>query len=194
VGPLLFIVVYTVLGALRPGYSAWRQAVSDLGLGPNAWILNSSGLVCAALMIASVGAFSRRLRGDVSGVLRSISSFLLVLPPIGLAAASIFTEARATVRIHWLLGGTLLFRGPALAFVFSGLVLCGSPRWRKWGIASLIAGLGEFAMWSAFSRNSPLAPLHLGLGVTERAVVIWILGWYVLGSLQLVRSTNDRAA
>jgi hypothetical membrane protein len=194
VGPLLFIGVYTILGALRPGYSAFRQAVSDLGVGPNAWILNDSGLACAVLMIASVMAFYRRLRGDVIGILRWISAVLLTLPPIGLAVAGIFTEARATVRIHWLVGGTLLFRSPAVAFLFAGLALCSSSRWRKWGIVSLIAGFGELAMWTAFSRNSPLASLHLGLGFTERAIVIWIFGWYVLGSLQLVRDRKHAAA
>jgi hypothetical membrane protein len=185
-GPLLFIGAFTVMGALRPGYSAIHQAVSDLGVGSHSWVLNDSGLVCAALMIVSVTEFWRALRGYVAAPLRWISAVLLVLPPIGLAVACLFTEARATVRIHWLLGGTLLFRAPVVAFLFTALVLFSTPRLRAWSIGALVAGLGNLPMWAAFSRKSPLASAHL-LGLTERIIVIWILGWYVIGSLQLAR-------
>lgn len=34
VGPPLFILVFTLAGWLRPGYSALRQEVSALGVGP----------------------------------------------------------------------------------------------------------------------------------------------------------------
>jgi hypothetical membrane protein len=186
VGPLLFIGVFTVMGALRPGYSALHQAVSDLGVGPNSWIVNGSGLVCAALMIASVTESFRALRGYVAGLLRCTSAILLVLPPIGLAVACVFTEARATVRLHWLIGGTLLFRGPVVAFLFTALALRGSSRLQAWSTSALVAGLGNIPMWTAFSRKSPIASAHL-LGLTERIVVTWILGWYVIGSLQLAR-------
>src|SRR5213082_3059636 len=32
IGPLLFIIVFLIEGATRPGYSAWRHAVSQLSL------------------------------------------------------------------------------------------------------------------------------------------------------------------
>lgn len=36
---------------LRPGYSVVRQAVSDLGLGPNAWLQTTNFLVFGLLII-----------------------------------------------------------------------------------------------------------------------------------------------
>lgn len=38
VGPLLFIAVFLVEGATRPGYSAWRMYVSQLATGPGGWV------------------------------------------------------------------------------------------------------------------------------------------------------------
>jgi hypothetical membrane protein len=34
IGPLLFIAVFLIEGATRPGYSAWRNLVSQLATGP----------------------------------------------------------------------------------------------------------------------------------------------------------------
>jgi len=47
-GPFLFVLLFTAAGLLRPGYSAVRQPVSDLGVGPNAWLRppTSSSLAC----------------------------------------------------------------------------------------------------------------------------------------------------
>ena len=63
-GPLIFVVAFSVAGSLRPGYSAIHQAVSDLGVGPRAWLLNISLVVMGVLLIgccaASCGCSARR--------------------------------------------------------------------------------------------------------------------------------------
>ena len=38
IGPLLFIVVFLIEGAIRPDYSAWHNAVSSLSLGGQGWM------------------------------------------------------------------------------------------------------------------------------------------------------------
>src|SRR6266704_1657607 len=38
IGSLLFIIVFLIEGATRPGYSAWRHAVSQLCLGDQGWM------------------------------------------------------------------------------------------------------------------------------------------------------------
>jgi len=37
VGPLLFIVVFLIEGATRPGHGVWRNYVSDLALSDQGW-------------------------------------------------------------------------------------------------------------------------------------------------------------
>src|SRR5689334_15941007 len=51
VGPLLFILVFLVDGATRPGYSAWHHFVSSLSLGERGWVQIANFLVCGALVI-----------------------------------------------------------------------------------------------------------------------------------------------
>ena len=37
IGPVLFVLVFLVEGATRPGYSAWRNFVSQLSLSDQGW-------------------------------------------------------------------------------------------------------------------------------------------------------------
>jgi hypothetical membrane protein len=45
-GPVVYLVTFTVAGFLRPGYSPIHQAVSDLGVGSNPWLLNGPLSLC----------------------------------------------------------------------------------------------------------------------------------------------------
>jgi Protein of unknown function (DUF998) len=53
---VLFTAVYLVEGATRPGYDAWRQAISTLSLGPGGWIQQANfvtlGVVTLGLALA----------------------------------------------------------------------------------------------------------------------------------------------
>src|SRR6266436_5367625 len=61
VGPVLFVAAFTVGGIVRPGYSPIHQAVSDLGVGSNAWLLNVSLVLLGVLLIAFAMGFYRSL-------------------------------------------------------------------------------------------------------------------------------------
>jgi hypothetical membrane protein len=50
IGPLLFIVVFLIEGATRPGYSVWQDAVSALSLGQDGWMQITNFIVCGALV------------------------------------------------------------------------------------------------------------------------------------------------
>src|SRR5215470_5128121 len=52
VGPLLFIVVFLIEGATRPGYNAWRTDVSYLALSQQGWEQIANFLLCGALCLA----------------------------------------------------------------------------------------------------------------------------------------------
>ncbi|MGO8948809.1 MAG: DUF998 domain-containing protein [Ktedonobacterales bacterium] len=51
IGAVLFILVFFVEGAIRPGYNAWHQMVSDLSLGQRGWVQITNFLVCGLLML-----------------------------------------------------------------------------------------------------------------------------------------------
>src|SRR2546425_13214700 len=62
VGPLLFIVVFLIEGATRPGYSAWRHFVSQLATGPAGWMQVANFLVFGSLMLAFAAGLRQALR------------------------------------------------------------------------------------------------------------------------------------
>ena len=51
VGPLLFILVFLIEGATRPGYSAWLTDVSHLELSSQGWEQIANFLVCGSLIV-----------------------------------------------------------------------------------------------------------------------------------------------
>ena len=51
VGPLLFIVVFLIEGATRPGYNPWTMFVSQLATGPGAWVQIANFLVFGFLAL-----------------------------------------------------------------------------------------------------------------------------------------------
>src|SRR5262245_53119005 len=37
-GTVLFLTIYLIEGATRPGYNAWQQTISSLSFGPGGWL------------------------------------------------------------------------------------------------------------------------------------------------------------
>jgi hypothetical membrane protein len=179
VGPILFIVVYTLAGFLRPGYSPVHQAISDLGVGPNAWLVDGCCIIMSLLLIGFAVGFALTV---LPQGWRWVSAILLTLHGLGLIITGIFTEAPSTVMIHWLVGADLGFFGPVVAFLVTGLALRRTAGWRKWGSALLIAGLLTLVliaiMFWIFTPGTLLASLKLG-GLMERVVLSEIEVWYV---------------
>src|SRR2546426_9158509 len=63
IGSILFVLVFTIDGFLRPGYSPIHQVVSDLGIGRNAWILNTDLVVFGLLfMLFAIGFYQAMLK------------------------------------------------------------------------------------------------------------------------------------
>ncbi|MFJ4653255.1 DUF998 domain-containing protein [Nocardia sp. NPDC088792] len=62
IAPLLNIVVVLVLGAMRPGYDAWKVPDSNLELGDGGWIQITNYIVTGALLLAFAIGMSLRLQ------------------------------------------------------------------------------------------------------------------------------------
>lgn len=183
VGPLLFVVIYTLDGFLRPGYSPIHQTISDLGVGPNALLLDISAVVSGLLLIGFAVGFALSMQLVLSQSWRWLSAVLLALHGLGLAIAGIFTEVPSTLTIHWLVGANLAFFSPVIAFFVVGLLLRRASDWRGWGTYSLIASLATLVLigimgW-VFTPGTLLAPLRLG-GLMERVLLIEIEVWFVI--------------
>jgi len=178
---MLFIGVFTLAGFLRPGYSPIHQAISDLGVGQGGWLLDGSLVITCLLLIAFTVGFAWCMRPVLSRGWRWSSAALLALHGLGLAVAGLFTEAPSTLTIHWLVGASLAFFGPVVAFLIIGLALRRDPLWRGWGISLLAASLVTLVliamMFWAFTPGT--TPVRLG-GLMERVVMIEIEIWYIV--------------
>jgi hypothetical membrane protein len=194
VGPIGFVLTFTVAGLLRPGYSPIHQTISDLGVGANRWLVDAALILNGLLIFALVIAVFRSTRTVLSPRSRWLASALLTLSPLGFAVAGIFTEAPSTLAVHWLIGANLGLAGPVVAFLVTGVLLRRDSRWRAMGTYSLVAGaitlvLVGFMGW-VFTPGTALAGARLG-GLMERAVVIEVFAWYVAVGWWLLRGGSE---
>lgn len=191
VGPVLLVAAFTLAGLIRPGYSPVHQTISELGVGSHAWLLNAALMISAVLMAGVAAVFVQGTRGVLRTRTRWICAALLLLSPTGFLLAGIFTEAPATLRVHWLVAADLAFFGPVVALTITGLLLRRRQGWRGLGTYTLIAGFGTLAlvlfMFWTFTPGTPLAAARPG-GLMERIVVVEILAWYVVAGLRLLRT------
>jgi hypothetical membrane protein len=176
VGPLIFVVACTIAGFLRPGYSVLHQAISDLGVGSLAWLLNAPLIVMGLLLIACSAAILRTLGPALGDPWRWVCSGLLALPGLGFAWAGIFTEAPATVTLHWVVGMPLVAIGSIAGFLITGIRLRRLDTWRGIGTYSIAASLTSLALITVM-----FGTWTLGIGgLTERVFFLEIMAWYVI--------------
>jgi hypothetical membrane protein len=182
-GPVVFVVSFTVAGLLRTGYSAVHQAVSDLGVGPDPWLLNGPLILLGLLLVAFAVGFSTSPALALGGTWRWVCGVLLALPGLGFLDAGVFTEAPATVTLHWMVAMPLLAVGSVAGFFVTGLALRRDPRWRTWGTYSVLAGPLTLVVIAVMFATWPLPP-HLG-GLMERVLFVEVLAWYAAFGLRL---------
>jgi hypothetical membrane protein len=199
IGPAIFVVTFTVAGMLRAGYSPVDQAISDLGVGDNAWLVNGSLLILGLTLVGFAIGFYRTIRPPASPALRVVTALLIASVGIGYAVAGIFDE---TNPLHWQLGAPLVYGGAILGFLLAGILLRRDPVWRGWGALSLLASLTTlvlvaltFYTFSSYTLTpgDPSPDGQLG-GLMERVLFIEILAWYAAVGWRLYRGSPGEAS
>jgi len=59
IGPPLFVVVFLIEGATRPGYSPLRHPVSSLEIGASGWTQRTNFVITGLLILAFAFVFAR---------------------------------------------------------------------------------------------------------------------------------------
>lgn len=198
-GPLLFIVVFLIEGATRPGYSAWRNFVSQLATGDGGWVQTINFLVCGTLVLV----FAVALRQAIKGTRGSIGAPVLIgLFAISLLVAGTFATdpalgypvGAAQVHtahgmIHGLAGLFAFTVLPAAAFVmawhFAALLE------RRWVIYSVAVGVVILVMFVAGSATSAMDALgtwpNAPTGFLQRIAIITGWTWIAMVALHQIR-------
>ncbi len=197
VGPIIFVLTFMLAGAIRAGYSPIHQAISDLGVGPNPWLLNAPLIIMGLLLVAFAIGFFRNAEVEIGGRWRWICAALIAFPGLGWLDAGVFTEAPATVTLHWVPSNLLIAVGSLAGFFIVGLKLRRDSRWRGLSTYSMIASPATLLVMVAESwiwwPGTPLFTSHLG-GLMERVLFVEILAWYVVFGWRLFRGPRPAAA
>jgi Protein of unknown function (DUF998) len=160
VGPVLFNGAYLVEGATRPGYEAWRQAVSALSLGDGGWMQITNFIVFGLL----IGCFAAGLRAAlVPGVGATWAPLLQGLVALGLVVAGVFVQDPTpgyppgalvtTPSVHGLvhLFATILTLTARAAWCFvMARRFAREPLWRGWATYSIATGILMMVFLAAF--------------------------------------------
>lgn len=207
IGPLLFIVVFLIEGATRPGYSAWRTDVSYLALSNQGWEQTANFLVCGALCIAFAVGLQRiwhtgrasvwgpRLVG-LFGLGLLIAGVFMTDPGQGYPAGAPLSGGLYTWH-GWIHGinGLLFFNVvlPAACFVLARR-FAADPNHRRWATYSWLTG--AIILVISLPINTFVLPFaeYAGLpvveGLIQRVEIIMGWVWLALTALRLLQETR----
>ena len=203
VGPLLFIVVFLVDGATRPGYSAWRNFVSQLATGDGGWVQVANFLICGSCVLA----FAVGLRQAIRGSRGSIGAPVLFgLFATSLLVAGVFSTdpalgypvgALPVQTTHGLIhgfAGLLAFTSlPAVAFVMAWH-FAAEPSARRWILYSLAVGLvilGLFIVSNVAAAMDASGHWHNApTGFFQRIAIITGWTWIALVAWRVARQSS----
>jgi hypothetical membrane protein len=210
VGPLFFVLVFTIDGFLTPGYSAMRDVVSLLELGPIGWVQSLNFILTGLLLVLFALGFFQWMRPRSASGWLYVTTVLIALSGVGLIMAGPFLpDAPGTPQtsVHGILhtlAFTLVFLPLGIACLSVGGKFIRTAGWRVHGLYSLLAGLfpifaalgnlfSSFVVSTApktpFSATSP--QLEVG-GLVNRLLVIVAFAWYViLASRMLIRERGE---
>lgn len=200
VGPLLFIVVFLIEGATRPGYSPWRNFVSELSLSNQGWEQIANFLVCGALCIGFALGLRRTMgsgKGAIWGpLLIGIYGLTLIVagsfstdPGLGYPPGAIHPAQPTPHGAVHALAGLFCFVSLGVACFVLARRFAGNPAWRGWAPVSLAVGVVVIA--SLVASNWPGAPA----GVIQRVGIVagWLWVAALAARLLCARPEEDKA-
>jgi hypothetical protein len=205
VGPILFIITFLIEGATRPGYSPWRNYVSQLSTGEGGWVQIANFIMCGLLSLGFAVALWSSSPPPARGF--AWGPTLLITFGLDLIVAAIFvtdpalgyppnsslgpqgqTWHGAIHGVAGLLGFVVL---AATCFVYAR-GFRGDPAWKGWtaysNITGAIVALGFIAATVSSVLDERGIVRNAPTGLIQRIAIIAGWGWVALFALQLLRA------
>jgi uncharacterized protein DUF998 len=192
-GPVIFIAVAFIAGALRSGYNAWHSYVSMLSLGEGGWVQVANFLVTGALLVGFAEGLRRRgyfrpaILVGVVGVSLALQGVFAADPGLGYpsgAPEGVSSTQSAGSAVHYLVG--LL---AALALIGSATLIGrkfgqrpGYTHWARYSAAT--AALSSVLFLAVVVAGSDGPTLQGFAGGIQR---VWILVGFIWLALLALR-------
>lgn len=172
IGGIICILGIIVSEALYPGYSTSRNYISDLGVGPSAFIFNSSLFILGVLILIGAYFIYKAFKTKFFLVLFSLAG-------IGAIGVGVFTEKAGI--LHGIFS--------LVVFLFGGLSAIASYKLQKPPLSYLSVILGVVVLLALilFTTGNYLA---LGKGGMERMIAYPALLWAIAFGGYLTGETN----
>jgi hypothetical membrane protein len=198
VGPLLFSAAVLIQGATRPGYSAWRNAGSQLALGDQGWMQTINFFACGLLLLCFAIGLRRALpagRGSTwtprlvagIGLCLVLAGIFPVNPGLGYPPGVPATYSLHGA-IHFVVGTLLFGQLSAVCFVLARR-FASDPGWKAWAPGSIAIGaivalfyLATVVVSFIDQAGSGPAAWH---GLLQRISLFSGLAWLSLVALRL---------
>jgi hypothetical membrane protein len=203
-GPIVFVAVFTVLGAMTPGYDPMRQFVSLLSLSDLGWVQTASFLASGLLIVGAAAGLRRVLRAGTGSRWAPVA---VGLAGLGLLIAGIFptdpvqgyppgTPLEMPSAASWhaglhVFGALLFFAGLPLGAIVLARRFASNGE-RGWAVSSAASGLVMLvanAVTSAAPGTVGIVPDVAGL--LQRVSIVSGLAWLALLSLRLLRELAE---
>lgn len=192
VGPILFVVVFTLEGWLRPEYDTATMYVSELAFGPRGWIQTVNFIVFGLLLLV----FTRSMADSFSsGKGAKAGTILIVIIAVCYLVFGVFimdpvgtpqNQMTLPGLVHGLLGELVLVLMPISCFVFWHRFR-EEARWQSYQWWSLILGTISAAagvlLIAVFNVPSVQSALGNWLGLVQRAAIVPFMIWLVIFAL-----------
>ncbi|HZU17398.1 MAG TPA: DUF998 domain-containing protein [Candidatus Dormibacteraeota bacterium] len=192
---LLFLAVYLVEGATRPGYDPWTQPVSALSLGPGGWLQQANFVALGLAQIVAALGWRWTLR---PGPVAWPHPALRALTGLGLVAAGIFSQDptreyppgafHPTPTLHGevhVLASFVTFTALMVGCFVLAARFARTPGWRGWAVYAVVTGLLTPVLIPIFGQLTERGPAGLfeRLAITVESILVAL----VVGRLWLQR-------
>jgi hypothetical membrane protein len=183
IGSLLFVVVFTIEGWLRPGYQPMSMYVSDLSLGQRGWIQITNFIIWGLLFFVFSRGVTKEFQigkaskaGPLLLAIIAVCFFVsgpLVTDPSTLA----FNQMSWHGMLHGIFGALVFSLAPVSCLVFYRRFR-DDNQWRIFSWWTLVACI-IIVVAVIFMKISQLSPSRLGVfvGLIQRIALITYLTW-----------------
>jgi hypothetical protein len=193
IGPVLFVVVFTLEGWFRSGYNSLGMYVSELSLGPNGWIQIVNFIIFGFLFLIFTRAVANEFKDGKASkagpILLTIIAFcFLISGPFVTDPGTIFTyQMNWHGILHGIFGALVFSLAPISCFIFYRRFREDS-KWRmlsRWTITACII----IVIAVIFMKIGQVPPSFINtyVGLIQRIALIAYLSWLFTFALVLYR-------